>query len=99
MRRIINGKIYDTETAQRCFGTDNGDDGAGIYSDSFDYYEEIIFRTKKGNWFLYGSGNYSSKYRESQIIPLLLAEALEWLSEHDCHKTINKYFSDQIEEA
>lgn len=46
MRKIINGKIYDEETATEI---------CGYYNDKswtdFDVFETTLYRTKKGNFF------------------------------------------------
>ena len=72
MKKIIAKKTYNTETAQlikhvTCgeFGETNG-------------YEEILFQTKKGDFFLYGLGGVDSPYSTETIIPLTKTEAKEW---------------------
>ena len=51
MKKIINGILYDTNTSEK----------KGAYQLSFEngsrYYEEILYHTTKGNWFLFISGN------------------------------------------
>ena len=51
MKKVINGKVYNTDTAMRLAYMDNGQN----YGD-FRYYEAEIYRTKKGALFLYESG-------------------------------------------
>jgi hypothetical protein len=87
MKKIINGKVYDTETAKR----------VAVYYAScgrsdFHYYEEELYRKKTGEFFLYGSGNAASPYSErcgqnewcggEKIVPLTFAEAQKWAEEH-----------------
>lgn len=57
MKKVINGKIYNTETAIKvdCYCSD-------YYCSDFNYYDETLYKTKKGNYFLFGSGNALSKY-------------------------------------
>ena len=86
MKKIINGKRYDTETAERV-GSDSYS-----YPNDFHYWEEELYRKKTGEFFLYGTGGPLSKYREqislnnwsggSKIIPLAYAEAQKWAEEH-----------------
>jgi len=83
MKRIINGKIYNTETATR-IGNFASDCGPG----DFRYEDTDLYRTKKGAFFLAGSGGPASKYAHtvsqnewtggSDLIALTPAEAQEW---------------------
>ena len=72
MEKQICGKIYDTETAtqvaRRSFGTFGEEDG----------YEEILYKTPEGNYFLYGRGGKKSPYAEEKITRLSLARAEAW---------------------
>lgn len=56
MKKIIQGKLCDTETAKEL----------GSYSFSypsqFDWYRETLYRTKSGTYFLHGEGNAASPY-------------------------------------
>lgn len=83
MKKIINGKVYSTETAKKV---------ASWYSsyarNDFHYYEEELYQKKTGEFFLYGEGNAASPYSKScgqnercggeKIVPLTFAEAQEW---------------------
>lgn len=99
MKKIINRKVYNTETAELLDEYWNG-----LSTKDFHYIYEQLYKTKKGNWFLYYSGGALSKYGESGsgtegIIPLEPEEAYEWLERNDCFELIDKYFSDVIEDA
>lgn len=99
MKKIINRKVYNTETAELI-----GKYWNGLRTNDFHYVYEELYITKKGSWFLYYSGGALSKYGESGsgtegIIPLEPEEAYEWLEENDCNEAIEKYFADKIEEA
>lgn len=87
MKRIINGKLYNTETAKEM----------GIYysdyaRNDFDYYEETLYKKKTGEFFLYGFGNAASKYAKSafgggqcggeNIKPLTEEQAKKWTENH-----------------
>jgi hypothetical protein len=103
MKAIINGKRYNTETAQDLSVWSNG------YSTTdFNYCRETLYRTKNGAHFLYGTGGAMSKYRESygdswgggsKIIPLTEAEAIKWLEEHDGTSALEEHFPDHIQDA
>ncbi|KAJ49379.1 hypothetical protein BD780_003494 [Clostridium tetanomorphum] len=103
MKKVINKKVYNTETAEliaKC--------GNGLGSSDFRYLFEELYRTKKGQYFLYGEGGPMTKYSESAgnsswgistIIPLTDEEAYEWLEENGKSESIEKYFKDLIEEV
>ena len=82
MKKIINGKLYNTQTAKALASRDNH-----CQPGSFDYVEEILYRKKTGEFFLRGSGGARTIYSEriergsrgsSRIVPLTVAEAREW---------------------
>lgn len=86
MKKIINGKLYDTETA-KCLGSDS-------YSNrrDFHYWSEELYVKRTGEYFLYGEGGPMSRYSRSlgdnswtggeKIIPLTISKAKEWAEEH-----------------
>lgn len=104
MKRIIDGKMYDTATAELVASWDNGH---GIRDGC--YVLEALYRTKKGSWFVHGEGGGLSRYAErceqnatcggQAIIPLNSDEALEWLSGHGFADKAEQYFADKIVEA
>ena len=51
MKKIINHKMYNTETAERLASSSNG-----YGYDDFRYMEEQLYRKKTGEFFLYGEG-------------------------------------------
>jgi len=87
MKKIINGKLYDTDTA-KALGC-----GANTY-DTRDYthWIETLYRKKTGEYFLHGEGGPLSKYARTvgqnewsggeEIRPLTLEEARAWAEEH-----------------
>ena len=104
MKKVINGKRYDTETATKV-----ADDSYSNYGD-FGYWSEEIYRTKRGNWFLVGEGGAMSPYARavgqnetrggSVIIPFTKKEALAWLEAHtSSSEAYEKYFTDIVEDA
>lgn len=96
MKKVIRGRLYDTDTA-KMIGNDS-------YSDSgdFDYWDETLYRKKTGEFFLDGEGGPRSKYAVcigqnqwsggEKIIPLSFEEAKEWTEEHLDADTYMKYF-------
>lgn len=104
MKKVINAKVYNTETAIKIDDYSNG-----YYSFDFNYYSETLFKTKKGNYFLYGSGNALSKYScsvgnngrggSSDIIALTESEAMEWMEEYGDPDIMEIEFKDSLQEA
>ena len=86
MKKVINGSLYDTETA-KLLGEDS-------YSNprDFAHWRESLYRTKSGKYFLYGAGGALTKYAVcvgqnewsggEKIIPLDLDSAQKWAEEH-----------------
>lgn len=87
MKKIINGKVYDTETAKKMGSYSNG----GGWRD-FNHIEETLYRKKTGEFFLFGEGGPSTRYAErveqntwsggSCIMPLQYEEAQKWAEKH-----------------
>jgi len=103
MKQIIDGKRYDTETA-----TEIGCDSFGNTGD-FSHWEEALFRTKNGNFFLAGTGGANTVYSVqvdsnsrsggSRITPLLWKKAFEWAESHLTTEQVEGAFEDVIEDA
>jgi hypothetical protein len=86
MKRIVKGKAYNTETAERVGSWDNG-----YCTNDFNYCSEDIYRKRTGEFFLHGEGHAMSIYAShegnssgwgEQIIPLTYQEAQEWAEKH-----------------
>ena len=85
MKKIINGKMYNTETAKEIERWSNN-----LSDRDFNNCTEILYRKKTGEFFIHGWGGPMSKYAESHgneisgsetIIPITEAEAKAWLEE------------------
>ncbi len=86
MKKIINGKRYDTGTAKLI--------GEASYSNrtDFNYWSEELYQKRTGEFFIYGEGGPASKYSRStgqnqwsggeKIIPLTIKEAKEWAEKY-----------------
>lgn len=82
MKKVINGSLYNTDTARLLGEWDNRRYG------SLDYCGERLYLTKSGKYFLHGEGGAMSKYARScgsnqwssgeMIIPMTEASAREW---------------------
>lgn len=84
MKKIIQNRKYDTETATK-LGWDAGGDG-------FTRWSEELFRKRNGEFFLYGEGGPMTRYAEAcdggnwcggeAITPLTPEAARQWAEEH-----------------
>jgi len=86
MKKIINGRKYDTETATRV-----GHYWNGLSDRDFRNVEEALYQKKTGEFFLAGNGGPMSKYAQpcgdmtsggKDIIPQTQEEAKMWSEEH-----------------
>jgi hypothetical protein len=102
MKAVINGKRYDTETAKLIC------ESSFENPSNFNYYDEGLYITKNGAYFLAGKGGANSKYRTtvaqnswsggSAIIPMDKKQAFEYCQQVDT-TACEEYFSDIIEDA
>lgn len=87
MKKIINGKLYNTETAREIASWSDG-----MSFRDFSHVEEVLYQKRTGEFFLFGEGGPMSKYAESagqnqwtggsKIIPLDWESARKWAEEH-----------------
>lgn len=85
MKRIINGKKYDTDTAKAMLSYSNAYTG-------FSHVCETLYRKKTGEFFLYGEGGPMTSYAKpcgdnswsggSRITPFTEKEARDWAERH-----------------
>ena len=86
MKKIIKGRLYNTETAQELGSWNNGDYG------EFTYCEETLYRKRTGEFFIAGKGGAMSRYAVkagsnswaggSDITPQTFDQARQWAEEH-----------------
>lgn len=86
MKKVKNGKVYDTETAEVVGCFESGKPG-----DMYHFAEEL-YRKRTGEFFLYGYGGPASKYGvpigdcnwsgSDEIIPISYPAAQKWAEEH-----------------
>ena len=81
MKKIIEGRKYDTDTAEEIATAKHG------YKNEFSYYEETLYCKRTGEYFLYGYGHGDSKYAErgfggwgpgEGIMPMTYEQARQW---------------------
>lgn len=85
MLKVIGGKRYDTERAERMATHEQPDPG------DVTYYAETLYRKRTGEYFLHGEGNSLSRYASnlgggswgsgSAIVPMPLEDAMRWAEE------------------
>lgn len=101
MKKVINGKKYDTDTAKEVGFWENDDLG-------INYIKETLYQKRTGEFFLHGTGGANSKYsiqREynswtsgEEIIPLDFKSAKDWAEENLDIETLEKYFGEVLED-
>jgi len=94
MKRIIDGASYDTDKAEKL-----GEDSYSNRRD-FNFWEEALYRSRSGRYFLHGEGGPMSRYSVTtgqnewsggeKIIPLDRKTAMAWAEEH---LTVQQYTS------
>lgn len=101
MKKIIDGKKYDSDTAEliESYSYSNRND--------FNYISEDLYLKRTGEYFLYCEGGANSKYAVSagnntwsgseQIIPLSFESAKEWAEEKMSGDKFEKLFG-KVEE-
>lgn len=87
MKKIINNKKYDTDTARKI-----GCWSSGSNPSDFSYYDETLYCKRSGEYFLLGDGGPASRYSKRtdsntwsgscEIIPLSYQDATQWAMKH-----------------
>lgn len=76
MRKEINNVLYDTATStidkKFTFGKPGDSDG----------YEETLYITCEGNYFIYTNGGSLSKYPMENIVPIERENVKSWMLSH-----------------
>lgn len=107
MIKVIDGKRYNTDTAEHVLGHSNGH-----FSSDFKYRSKDLYRTNKGAWFLHHEGGALSDMAvsisggsegSSSIEPVTDDDAFGFLQAHSddskSQEAIDTHFADRIEEA
>ena len=76
MKKVICKVEYDTENAELVAKFTSG-----AFGDA-DGYEESLYKTESGKFFLYVNGGEESPYKKEDIKRLAAAKADEWLNAH-----------------
>lgn len=104
MKKIIDGKLYNTETAQKLNWWDND-----LPTTDHEYCEEALYQKRTGEYFLLGHGGAMSKYAKptgdnnwsggSMIVPLSYDAAREWAEKHLNEQEYQAIFGEVSEDA
>lgn len=84
MKKVINGKLYDTETAREVGSAQGG----GQSFRDFHFWRETLYCKRTGEYFLHGEGGPLTQYAEwidnhartggERIVPMDYNAAREW---------------------
>lgn len=89
MKKIINGRKYDTETAKKLGYWSN----AYSLSD-FKHCEETLYKKRTGEFFLYGEGGAMTSYAQKDGDGLwMYGEAITPMTEKDAKQWAEKYLT------
>ena len=103
MKKIIDGKVYNTDTATRIGSWSNN-----LSSRDFRNESATLYVTKKGSFFVAGESGPMGSFAYSVgdmtsggegLFALTREEALEWAERHLNPEDYEEHFSDMIEEA
>lgn len=102
MKKIIDGKKYDTETAKEVGFWENE-----YNSNDFNFIKETLYLKRTGEFFLFGEGGANSKYSRqcgsnswtygSEFIPLDFVSAKNWAEQNLDVDTFEEYFGEVVE--
>lgn len=94
MKRIIEGKTYNTETSIKLHSVSNWDSLDAKWSCPFEQVE-ILYQTRHGALFLVTICDDPEDV--DKLTPLAPSEAQKWLEENNCVEIIEKLFGEMPE--
>lgn len=107
IRKIINGKRYDTSKALLVGEHDHGSyPGSGDFS----HWSAALYKTpRSGRFFLAGQGGAMTMFAQhlpdggacggERLIPMSTEDALEWAERYLLAEAIEEHFADMVEDA
>lgn len=72
MKKVINRKLFNTETAEKIVYWDNDQ-----HRRDFGFMAETLYRTKKGHYFIHGEGGPSTVYASHAYGGRMFGESLD----------------------
>lgn len=107
MIKVIDGKRYNTDTAEMVYQWTNG-----YFPTDFNYRSKTLYRTERGAWFIHHKGGANTDMARQagnsysggeDIEPITEDEAYEFLERHsgdeDAAEALEAYFADRLEDA
>ena len=105
MKKIVNGKRYDTEAATEIASVWNG-----CSRNDFKFLLERLYKTDSGAWFLAAEGGAMTRYAKvleggrarsggEDILPLTPPEAKAWLESNRQAEALETWFASEIHDA
>ena len=102
MKKVIRGKLYNTDTAKLI-----GEQSNNLSGRDLNFFSESLYLTKSGAYFLHGEGGANTKYSVSvgnnswsggeQIQPMSPLSAREWAEENLTTEEYEKAFGEPEE--
>jgi len=89
MRKVIDGKMYDTKTAKLIFEDDNG-----LHCNDFNYESKNLYVKKTGEYFVFNEYYFTDK---CHFEPVSEGEARIWLAKYCDGDNYEKQFG-KVEE-
>lgn len=103
MNKIINGKVYNTDTARKIGTWSNGADRT-----DFSWVEETLYQKKTGEFFLHGQGGPDTRYAqqleashwtgEETISLVSYDSARQWAEDHLTAEQYQATFGEVVED-
>ena len=103
MKKVIDGKLYNTRTAKYICDTGNT-----IRESDFEWERSALYITKKGRFFISGEGGALSRFATksgnhrttgSGLFPLTQGEALQLCRKHGEPEDLQEFFKDAVVNA
>jgi len=103
MKKIRDGKKYDTETAELIASWQNS-----YNPNDFHFESEDLYRTKAGNWFIVGEGGPLTDYAQqcgsgqcggNQLKIIDGPQVVAWLERTENYSDLEALFPDSVEVA
>lgn len=115
MKKVIGGKLYDTETAEKLHSVERECRTSIFFrkedpsKEPYNEYADILYLTKKGKYFLYNEQLHfpedtpdnpdAEEYDEWSITPLTDEEAFNWLQGADADGHVILKYFPNVEAA
>jgi hypothetical protein len=92
MRQVIDGKAYDTSTADKL-----GEASSILARTDFRHWEEALYRTKRGAYFIAGGGGPMTRWAIPCDKGTSGSEGIKVLTETEARQWVEKYCNDRYE--